>query len=381
VFQICVEKDSETEKPEHLRKWKGRVVFRGNDVVGENWDVAMFQELGSAPATMVAAEMCDLYGLIRKHVIENADATQAYAQSLLGGTKTWVSLPREEWPESWKGMRRPLCPLVEALYGHPDAGGCWEQHCDGHLEDCRLDQVAPDDRPWRSCYFIPKLKCYVNVDDLKIARPKDNVKKAWELIRGPNPRVGNKGIVLDDPTPAGKFLGCNHEVSHVWAPPMRADRESVQPLEGVPTSDIAGGVQCSHVARVAHGLPAEDHKHTKTNKNNADLIQQPLDGTTRVQDEQPLDDKCSDDIQTTVDEQPDCLPTSGERDPSAGYVCYKQIKYDMSDFLGSCVRLYKNLRNSHDEPLKPAHTPFIDETGDDYGLGGGMCGEAPDGGF
>jgi hypothetical protein len=30
--------------------------------------------------------------------------------------------------------------------------------------------------------------------------------------------------------------------------------------------------------------------------------------------------------------------------------------------------------------LKPAHTPFIDETGDDYGLGGGLCEEAPDGG-
>jgi hypothetical protein len=52
VFQICVEKDSETEKPEKDRKYKGLVVFRGNDVVDENWDIAMFQELGSAPATM-----------------------------------------------------------------------------------------------------------------------------------------------------------------------------------------------------------------------------------------------------------------------------------------------------------------------------------------
>jgi hypothetical protein len=65
VFQICVEKDSETEKPEHLRKYKGRVVFRGNDVVEENWDIALFRELGSAPATMVAAKTCDLYGLLR----------------------------------------------------------------------------------------------------------------------------------------------------------------------------------------------------------------------------------------------------------------------------------------------------------------------------
>jgi hypothetical protein len=136
VFQMCVEKDSETEKPEHLRKWNGRVVFRGNDVVGENWDVAIFQELGSAPATMAAAKVCDLYGLIRDHVVENADATQAYTQSLLGGAKTWVSLPREDWPESWQHMKRPVCPLVKALSGHPDAGSYWEQHCDNHFKDC-----------------------------------------------------------------------------------------------------------------------------------------------------------------------------------------------------------------------------------------------------
>jgi hypothetical protein len=104
VLQICVEKDSETEKPERERKCKGRVVFRGNDVVDEHWDVAMFRELGSAPATMVAAKACDLYGLLEGHIIENADAAQAYTQSLLGGAETWVSLPREEWPESWRHM-------------------------------------------------------------------------------------------------------------------------------------------------------------------------------------------------------------------------------------------------------------------------------------
>jgi hypothetical protein len=60
VFQICVEKDYETEKPEDQRKWKGRVIFRGGDVVDENWDIAMFQELGIAPATMVAANVCDM---------------------------------------------------------------------------------------------------------------------------------------------------------------------------------------------------------------------------------------------------------------------------------------------------------------------------------
>jgi hypothetical protein len=83
----------------------------------------MFQELGSAPAKMVAAKMCDLCGLIRNHTNENTDATQACARSLLGGTKTWVSLPHEEWRESWEHMRRPVCPLEKALRGHPVAGG------------------------------------------------------------------------------------------------------------------------------------------------------------------------------------------------------------------------------------------------------------------
>jgi hypothetical protein len=90
VFQICVGKDSETDKPERRRKSKGRAVFRGNDVRDENWDVAMFQELGSAIATMAAAKACDLFGMLAGHVIETVDATQAYTQSLLGGTPTWV---------------------------------------------------------------------------------------------------------------------------------------------------------------------------------------------------------------------------------------------------------------------------------------------------
>jgi hypothetical protein len=94
----------------------------GNDVADESWDVAMFQELGSAPATTVAAKFCDLCSLLRDRVNENAEATQAYAQSMLGGAKTCGSSPCEEWPESWKHVKRPVCPLVKVMCGHPDAG-------------------------------------------------------------------------------------------------------------------------------------------------------------------------------------------------------------------------------------------------------------------
>jgi hypothetical protein len=110
----------------------------------------MFQELGSAPATMVAAKACDFY-LREGRIIENADATQAYTQSFLGGAETWVSLPREEWPESCRHMRRRVCPLEKALCGHPDAGGYCEQHCDSHLRDCGFNPIAVEDKAWRSC--------------------------------------------------------------------------------------------------------------------------------------------------------------------------------------------------------------------------------------
>jgi hypothetical protein len=54
-----------------------------------------------------------------------------------------------------------------------------------------------------------------------------------------------------------------------------------------------------------------------------------------------------------------------------GCILCKHIKYDMSDFLGSCVRLFQDLTNTGNVPLKPAIAFFIDETVDDYGLGAG----------
>jgi hypothetical protein len=71
-------------------------------------------------------------------------------------------------------------------------------------------------------------------------------------------------------------------------------------------------------------------------------------------------------------------PVSGVFDPTIGNVRYKQTKYDMSDFLGSCVRLYHELTSTTGVPLKTAPTPLIDEAGDDYGLSAGVCEEAPD---
>eukprot|EP00959_Pyramimonas_sp_CCMP1952_P277295 5797189-Pyramimonas_sp.AAC.1 len=66
----------------------------------QNKDVALFQELSSSPATMQASKAADTHGLFEGHSIERADARQPYTQSKLGGTPTWVFLPRDEWPKA-----------------------------------------------------------------------------------------------------------------------------------------------------------------------------------------------------------------------------------------------------------------------------------------
>ena len=63
LFGICVEKGSELPADDERRKFKYRVVFQGNQVVTETWEVAIFQDMGSAPATMEAGKRTDAYGI------------------------------------------------------------------------------------------------------------------------------------------------------------------------------------------------------------------------------------------------------------------------------------------------------------------------------
>ena len=84
---------------------------------------AVFAELPSSPASMEASKFGDFYGCWPKHSCQAADAIQASTQARFKGTKTWVRLPRDQWPPEWEGMVDPVVPLLLALYGHPDSGG------------------------------------------------------------------------------------------------------------------------------------------------------------------------------------------------------------------------------------------------------------------
>ena len=81
-----------------------------------------------------------------------ADAEQAYVQALLTGTETWLCIPEEaRIGEKWKGntMHKPVVRLRLALYGHPDAGTCWEKHRDAHIKKVGFEAIS---ECWPSCF-------------------------------------------------------------------------------------------------------------------------------------------------------------------------------------------------------------------------------------
>ena len=74
IFEICVVKGAELPELDPRRIYKGRAVLDGSWVKDENYDVALFNELGSSPANMQAGKVVDAYGLQPEYEIEQADA-------------------------------------------------------------------------------------------------------------------------------------------------------------------------------------------------------------------------------------------------------------------------------------------------------------------
>ena len=113
-------------------------------MVDPNFDAAIFQDLGSSPSTMEAAKVVDFFGSAPGHVLETADAEQAYIQAEMKGTPTWVCLPPDQRPTSWEklNLRRPVCRMRMALYGHPDSGTLWEEHCDAHVKKVGFEALG-----------------------------------------------------------------------------------------------------------------------------------------------------------------------------------------------------------------------------------------------
>jgi len=136
-----------------------------------------------------------------------ADGLRAYLQALLKSKhKTWVTIPYELWPESWKKrkMRKPVCLLQKSLYGHPESGGHWERHCTAAIIKCGGQAV--ENHP--STFWFPDERMLMNVyvDDFLLSGPEAGHDILWRRLR--DPKHGN--IQMEDPEPLDRFLGRSH---------------------------------------------------------------------------------------------------------------------------------------------------------------------------
>ena len=182
---------------------KGRSVLLGDNVKDQDFSWAEFCELGSSPPSMEAAKALDAMGSLPGYSVKNGDARGAYTQALLLGTETWVTLPENRWPERWKGkFNRPVVKLVLALYGHADAGGFWEAHCEEKLKSIGFTSLAEE---WQGVFWHERTRSLliVYVDDFKLAARHGEHNALWSSIR--------KVIDMDPETNDGRFLGCSHE--------------------------------------------------------------------------------------------------------------------------------------------------------------------------
>ena len=211
VHCICVEKNSELPLGDPKRRYKGRAVFLGNQVVNQDYQQAMFAELGNAPASMEAARLNDWYACLPGHSGGTTDGVQAYCQARLLGVECWIALP---WTavidtETWRVYGDPVTILEYALYGHVDSPTSWEVHCDAELAAAGFDRIGAE---WPSVYFHHNLRLLltVYVDDFKLSGPEGHLDAGWKLIA--------ERIEIEPPTPFGLYLGVRQHMTDMTLP-------------------------------------------------------------------------------------------------------------------------------------------------------------------
>ena len=100
-------------------------------------------------------------------------------------------------------MRRPMCRLIKALYGHPESGAHWEAHLKSAVALLGGQSI------WNfpSTFWFPKerLLLTVHVDDLLLSGPVAHHTPFWEKLQR-----GSIPIRIDPPERLDRFLGRKH---------------------------------------------------------------------------------------------------------------------------------------------------------------------------
>ena len=147
------------------KKYKGRVVLRGDVVKDDSGSYAVFTQQGSSASQMTAAKVMDIIPRLPGCDGQAADAISAYTQvkmedapKLLKIPKSecpdiWIRLPRHKWPKSWSSIEDSLVPLERNLCGDLLAGLLWERQFEKILLKYGWEKVSN----W-VCLFVHREK-------------------------------------------------------------------------------------------------------------------------------------------------------------------------------------------------------------------------------
>ena len=173
-------------------KYKGRIVYRGDQVRDQVNNLLLFDQTATTPTSLVALNVA-LWNACRKgNAASCADAMQAFLQSELDtNDRTYVVIPVEMWLDEWRSMFEPGSKLVvqlrKSLYGHPKAGRWWQDRL-----DLRLRNLGAQEMPmYPSNYMIPwtvenqtvTLLLNVYVDDLTLCGDQRCHSEFWTKLR------------------------------------------------------------------------------------------------------------------------------------------------------------------------------------------------------
>ena len=176
------------ELAKHLQKMKGRIVYRGDCAKDEEGAAAVYRELGANPTSVQGLNACMAYGALPGNATTAADAIKVYVQAFLKSNfQTRIELPPELQPAWWRQkFARPVVLLLRALYGHPQAGGLWEQTS-------------------RSCYASSEANAFpLRINDLTLSGPQEEHQSFWAEL--------TSLVDVEPPEPVYRILGRNHDV-------------------------------------------------------------------------------------------------------------------------------------------------------------------------
>ena len=100
-------------------------------------------------------------------------------------------------------MHKPVCRLVKALYGHPEAGAHWERHLEKIV--CEMGGARVPSHPSLFFFKETRMLLTIYVDDLLLAGPEGEHAKFWATL--------GKRVNIDPPEDLDRYLGRYHTFS------------------------------------------------------------------------------------------------------------------------------------------------------------------------